>query len=416
MAAKGLSTAPRLTPTALRDHGKGPALDSARSGHGEHTPYRGPAPQEPGGRRPWIGGLLLIGIVLGTASAFASWKYGSIQETAAASANQPEPAEVVTAAVATERAHRPTTTAIGTVLAMRSITLRNELPGTVREVNLVPGEIVEKGDVLVALDVSVEEAELEALRAQAALAQTTLDRIQHLTDNRAASQMELDQAIAERDVALAQIERLRAIIERKTIRAPFRARVGIADVHPGQYLGEGTLLTTLQGVDDGAHVDFAVEQDVASGLRDGDEVDILAGDDAALTRATIVAIDARVDPSTRNAIVRARIDGDAPAPGSSVRVRVPVGPPRVAVAIPVSALRQGPAGDHVFVLAPDDAGALRAHTRTVRAGAMLGDEVVIESGLEAGERVAASGSFKLRDAALVALADNPVQTAARGSR
>jgi membrane fusion protein, multidrug efflux system len=416
MAANGLSPAPRITPNALRDRQPGPAPHPSRSGPGEHTPYRGSTPQQPGGRRPWVGGLLLIGLVLGAASAFASWKYGSIQDAAAASANQPEPTEVVTAAVAAQREHRPATTAIGTVLAMRSITLRNEVPGTVHEVNLVPGGIVEKGAVLVALDVSVEEAELEALRAQAALAQTTLDRMQHLNENRAASEMELDRAVAERDVALAQMERVRAIIERKTIRAPFRARVGMADVHPGQYLGEGSLLTTLQGVDDGAHVDFAVEQHVASGLADGDTVEILAGDDSEVTPATIVAIDARVDPSTRNAIVRARIDDAAPAPGSSVRVRVPLGPPQMAVAVPVSALRQGPAGDHVFVLERDDAGNLRAHSRTVRAGAMLGDEIVIESGLASGEQVAASGSFKLRDAALVAIADSAAQAAARGSR
>ena len=65
----------------------------------------------------------------------------------------------------------------------------------------------------------------------------------------------------------AQIARIKAVINRKMIRAPFRARIGISDVHPGQYLNEGTLLTTLQGVDDSAYVDFAVAQQVAAALR-----------------------------------------------------------------------------------------------------------------------------------------------------
>jgi membrane fusion protein (multidrug efflux system) len=131
---------------------------------------------------------------------------------------------------------------------MQSITLRNELPGTVRQVALEPGQIVEAGTVLVALDVAVEEAELRAQQAQAALAETVLARTRRLRADRVAPEADYDRAVAERDVALAQIERTRAVIERKTIRAPFRARVGIADVHPGQYLTEGTQLTTLQSV------------------------------------------------------------------------------------------------------------------------------------------------------------------------
>jgi membrane fusion protein (multidrug efflux system) len=117
-------------------------------------------------------------------------------------------------------------------------------------------------------------------------------------------------------------------------------------------------------------------------------------------------VDARIDPTTRNAAVRARIEGaaNAPSPGSSVRVRVPVGLPRKAIAVPASALRKGPGGDQVFVIEPDQNGKTRAHVRQVESGAMIGDEVVIQTGLSAGERVAVSGSFKLRESALVAIA------------
>lgn len=367
-------------------------------------------------RRAWIGSSLLLLTVVGTGVALAAWKRASIQEANAASANQPEPTESVTVAVATEREHRPTTTSIGTVLALRSITLRNELPGTVRHVMLTPGQIVDEGTVLVALDVSVEEAELRAQEAQAALAETVLGRTRRLIETRAASEEALDRARAERDIALAQIARTKAIIARKTIRAPFRARVGISDVHPGQYLEEGTLLTTLQGVGDAAHVDFTVAQQVAAALREGESVEVFATSDSPPIVTKVVAVDARVDPTTRNAMVRARIEDaadDAPRPGASVRVRVPVGSPRMAVVIPVSALRKGPGGDHVFVLAPAKDGKTRAHVRQVESGAMLGDEVVIRAGLSAGERVAASGSFKLRDAVLVAIASDPAAVASR---
>lgn len=358
-------------------------------------------------RRRWTAPALLLAVVVATGVILATWKYGSIREAEAASANQPEPIESVTAAVAKARQHASTTTSIGTVLALRSVTLRNEVAGTVRHVALTPGRVVEAGTVLVALDVSVEQAELKAQQAQARLAETVLGRTQRMSVQHAVSEMELDRARAERDIALAQTARTRAIIARKTIRAPFRARVGIADVHPGQFLDEGTQLTTLQGVEEGVHVDFNVAQQVAAGLRSGEKVEVFASGTTVPAAANIVAIDARVDPTTRNAMVRARIKdaAHAPAPGASVRVRVPIGAPRAAVAVPVSALRKGPGGDHVFVLAPDKQGKTRAQHRLVQVGAMLGDVAVIEKGLAAGEQVATSGSFKLQDATLVAVAD-----------
>ena len=235
-----------------------------------------------------------------------------------------EATELVTVSVSKKVEHRQTTTSIGTVLALRSITLRNEVPGTVRQVMLAPGQIVDAGTVLVGLDVSVEQAELRALQAQATLA-----------------------------------------------------------------------------------------QQVAAGLRAGDSVEVFVASDLRSTEAKIVAVDARVEPATRSAMVRAKIERAAPAPGASVRVRVPVGAPHSAIAVSASALRKGPGGDHVFVLIPDKQGKTRAHVRPVQVGAMLGDEVVILNGLSAGEQLAASGSFKLREAMLVTIASDPSADASR---
>jgi membrane fusion protein, multidrug efflux system len=361
-----------------------------------------PAPK----RRTWPGSSLLLLSVLGTGGGLAAWKETSIAENAAAAAHQPEPMETVTVATAGERDYRRTTTAIGTVIALQSITLHNELPGTVATVALEPGQIVEPGTVLVALDVAVEQAEMRAQQAQAALAETMLDRMQRANSKSAASQTDVDRARAERDIALAQVARTQAIIARKTIRAPFRARVGMADVHLGQYLREGTQLTTLQGIDDAVHVDFTVTQAVAAGLQPGETVEILIARGAA-AEATIEALDARVDPATRNETVRARLEHqqNGPAPGAAVRVRVPLGPPQRVVTVPVSALRKGPGGDHVFVVATGADQKPRAHQRPVKSGAVLGDEVAILEGLAAGEQVAASGSFKLFESELVAIAE-----------
>src|SRR2546427_3287850 len=151
-----------------------------------------------------------------------------------------------------------------------------------------------------------------------------------------------------------------------------------------------------------SNVDFTVAQAVAAELHPGEPVSVFAADNPRPLTARIVAVDAKIDPATRNALVRARIASQAPAPGASVRVEVPTGPPTTVVAIPVSALRKGPAGDHVFLIAADSAGHTRAHVQPVQRGPVLDDDVRILSGLTPGQQVATSGSFKLRESVRVA--------------
>ncbi|HVK13705.1 MAG TPA: efflux RND transporter periplasmic adaptor subunit [Gemmataceae bacterium] len=353
--------------------------------------------------RAWVGAFVLLLLVAGLGAGLGYYKYVVIQKAIDAAKLMPEPMEVVAVAEPREREYRRSTTAIGTVLALRSVTLRNEVAGMVKYAALTPGQVVEPGAVLVALDVSVEEAELKAQQAHAAQAERTLARAERA--NKTVTDEEIDKARAERDVAVAQMARIKAVIAKKTIRAPFRGRVGISDIHPGQYLNEGAQLTTLQGVDQASHVDFSLPQTTAAELKPGDGVDVFVAGGTPVP-AKVVAVDAKVDPTTRNAVVRARMEtaNGGPAPGAAVRVRVPVGPTITAVAVPVSALRKGPGGDHVFVIVDVD-GKPRAKPRLVETGTVVGDEVLIVGGLKVGEKVAASGSFKLRDGVLVGIAE-----------
>ena len=374
--------------------GESPELDKAS---------RVPSPTGRG--RGWIASVLLLVTLLATAGALAAWKAGSIRAADAAAASQPEPMEAVIAAVATPREHRPTITSIGTVLALRSITLRNELAGTVA-----------RGRARARADRRGGHGARRARRlgrggraagagsAGRASRETLLERIQQAQRRAAPSPRSRSTARAPSATSRwRRSTRTQAIIDRKTIRAPFRARVGLADVHPGQYLDEGTALTTLQGVDEAAHVDFTVAQQVAR--RPARRATAVRG----LRRrrrprrssATIVAIDARVDPATRNATVRARIDGRrarARAGRLGAGARSATGPTRTAVVVPVSALRKGPEGDHVFVIATGRGRqAARARARGRRAAPCSATRSLILDGLAAGEQVAASGSFKLRE-------------------
>lgn len=352
----------------------------------------------------WISAIVLILAVGGTAVALGMWKTNSWKKAAAEAAQMPEPMEVVKATLAKDGTFTRYTTVTGTVRALQSIVLQNELDGTVAETKLTPGSIVEAGEVLVALDISVEQAELKAQEAQAELARVTLERIEPLSKGQAVAATELDRARAERDMALAQVARIQATMDRKTLRAPFRARVGMTDIHKGQYVEAGTELTTLQGVDEAVHVDFQVPQEVATTVKPGVTVEILSSPSVPPVAAKVIALDSRADLDTRNVAVRARVESageNALAPGSAVRVRVPAGPPTPVVSIPVTSLRRGADGDFVFILIKDDQGKERASLRPVKVAALQGEEVLLIDGLKSGERLATAGSFKLREGVLV---------------
>lgn len=335
--------------------------------------------------------LILVVLAVGA----GIWFVKQRGKAAAAAQQHPEMAFAVESAVATTKTFARSTTAIGTVRALQSIDLKNELSGTVRQVNLKPGDIVDPGTVLVELDVAIENAELAALEAEAKLAASLLARTEQAQKDQGASAADVDRARAEHDKAVANVARTRAVIEQKVVRAPFKARVGMVDLHIGQYLVPGTTITTLQGVDDAVHIDFAVTQEAATTLAVGNEIEVTVGERTA--KATIVAMDARVESATRNMWVRALLKGlqPLPSPGASVRVRVPVEAPHEVVVVPVSALRRGPGGDYMWSLEKAPDGALRAKTRRVVTGAVLGDEVVVAKGIEVGDRVAALGSFKI---------------------
>jgi membrane fusion protein (multidrug efflux system) len=196
---------------------------------------------------------------------------------------------------------------------------------------------------------------------------------------------------------VAQVE---ARLAKLTITAPFRARAGMRSVHEGQYLEEGATVVALQELTDTIYLDFAVPQEYAPRVRQGTTVmatgALLGPRPVAIT---VAAVDSIVNYDTRNIRVRAVVanpDGTL-VPGMSVQVRVPIDQARNVVAVPTTAVRRAAYGNSIFVAATDEAGVPRAKQRFVTLGESVGEEIIVTQGLRAGERIAAAGSFKLRD-------------------
>jgi membrane fusion protein (multidrug efflux system) len=353
--------------------------------------------------RRFVAWLVVALAMTGVVGALGFYKYGQIQASIAAAAAFPEPQETVEAVRVRQGEWTRTAKAVGTVVALRQVEIRNELAGTVVEVGFASGDIVEAGQVLVRLDARQEQASLAAAQAEAEMARLTFERRQKLKSSQTVSVQDLDTARQAFEAANARALNLQVGIDKKTITAPFRARVGLTDLQPGAYLDEGTSIAMLQGVADDAFVDFALPQDNAAAIQPGSTV-TLAGSqiDGGAASADIIAEDASVDGLNRTVRFRALAKGlgETLRPGGFVDVIATVAPPQPSLFVPLTAVRRAPYGQLVYVLAEEE-GKLRARQRIVKTGPVQDDEIAVLDGLAEGDLIAGAGSFKLREGLLV---------------
>ncbi len=353
----------------------------------------------------WAVALLALLLTVGLLGAVKAGQIGKMVKTGKAFVPPPE---TVSSAQAQRVEWEATRAGIGTLVAFRGVTLGAELPGVVRQIGFESGANVKRGDLLVKLDTSTEEAQLAAAEADASLAQLNLERARRLRAGEASSQADLDTAQARARAAEAAVASLRATIAKKTIRAPFDGRIAIRQVELGQSVSPGTPIASLQSVTP-IFADFWLPQQALADVRRGQRVrmrtDIFPD---ARWDGEISTVNPEVDVASRNVRVRATFanpDGRL-RPGMFANVEVLSSERRSVVVIPATAVIFAPYGDSVFVIdEKQDGGGPHAVARQkfVRLGERRGDFVEVVSGLEPGETVVSSGAFKLRNGAAVAV-------------
>ncbi len=360
--------------------------------------------------------IIALIAIAGLVAFLGAYKYWRVSSMIAAAASFAEPAEAVEVAVARPITWQAQASAAGTIVARQFVTLSNELAGTIAAVGFQSGQIVEAGQVLLELDTRTERAELRSAAADIELARLTAERTTRLAEQHAGTQAEVDRARAQLAQAEARRDVVATTIARRILRAPFRGRIGLRDVHPGQYLAEGTELTTLESVEDSVFVDFRLPQEIAAQLAPGAPVQLAGAALRARTAAVVRAVDARADEASRTVRVRAEAAGLGAEvkPGTFVDVTVASAASQAVLAVPLAAVRRAAYGDHVYVIgtAGSDGGGLRAEQRFVQTGPVVGKDIVILKGLAAGERVATEGSFKLSQGSLVRIATPEKQAGA----
>ena len=360
--------------------------------------------------------IVTLGIAVALIATLGFVKFKQIQTAIAEGAAFQPPPEAVTTIVAAEEEWPATLNAIGTMVAVQGVTVSADLPGTVDRILFESGQAVREGDVLAVLDTRQEQAQLAALEAQRDLARVTFERLQGLLNERVISQAEFDRASAEFRQTDARVGEVRAVIERKKIRAPFSGILGLRQVNLGQYLAGGGELVTLQSLSP-IHANFGVPQQAAGQISVGRSVRITTEDGSAVSwTGRVTAIDSKVDESTRNIQIQATLANPDRTlrPGMFVQAEVILGPSQARVALPASAISYAPYGDSVFVVSdlkdPDGRTYRGVRQQVVKLGPARGDQVAILSGIRPGEEVVTSGVFKLRNGAAVVV-NNKVQPA-----
>jgi membrane fusion protein, multidrug efflux system len=364
--------------------------------------------------------LIMVGGALVLMAALAFGFFLHIRQIIA---NSPKPQpQTVTATVVSALEWQPQLSSVGTLTAVHGVDISSEVAGQVRKVNFKSGQNVRAGDVLVQLNADSEIAQMNALRAAAELAATTLKRDEAQFEAEAVSQAQLDNDIADLKSKNAQLAQQQALVAKKTIRAPFAGRVGITTINPGQYLNPGDKIVTLQAIDP-IYVDFYLPQRQVGMVSVGQVVDARSDAYNKTFRGKITAINPKLDTTTRNVQVQATIANPKHLllPGMYANAMVDVGEKKRYLTLPQTAITYNPYGSTVFIVKPvapkENApgtplteGELEVQQAFVTTGDTRGDQVAITSGLKEGQMVVTSGQIKLKNGARIVV-DNTVQPA-----
>src|SRR2546423_3518468 len=306
------------------------------------------------------------------------------------------PATTVTSASVKEEDWAPVLSSVGSISPVQGAILSTDLAGTVAEVKFESGAVAKKGDVLVKLIASQEEADLE-------LARNDMARARDLAARKVIAKAEID-------AAESKFKQKEGVVAKKEVRAPFDGQLGIRQVNVGQMIKEGQQVVALTALDP-LYVDFALPQQDLAKLSNDLEVRVLS--DAIPGRefkGKLTAISSMVDSVTRNVTLQATLENPDHAlhPGMFGKVEVVLPEKHKTLVVPGSAISYAPFGDSVFVIEKQKDPKTGKESQTirqqfVRIGEARGDFVSITDGLKGGETLVSTGVFKLRNGMTVTI-------------
>jgi membrane fusion protein (multidrug efflux system) len=358
--------------------------------------------------------LVAVAIVLGGIVGFQTFKGMMIKKFMAAMASPPQ---TISTSKAGYDEWQPKIEAVGSLRAVKGADLSLEVAGVVDTISFNSGDDVQEGVVLLKLRDEDDVAKLQSLQATAQLSQINYERDLKQFKINAVSQATLDTDAANLKNAKAQVAQQQAILDKKTLRAPFAGHIGIRSVDVGQYLGPGTAIVTLQALDP-IYLDFFVPQQVVDRMKLKATVTVHVDAFPNQTfMGEISAVNPRVDASSRNVQIRATLPNPDHRllPGMYATVDIPTGTPQKLITLPQTAITYSPYGDTVYVVEENGRDAkgpkLVARQTFVTTGATRGDQVAVVKGVKEGDTIVTAGQLKLHNGSIVLINNSITPTA-----
>lgn len=295
---------------------------------------------------------------------------------------------------------RPFTRGISAVGSLRSdeaVMLRPEVAGRIQHIDFREGQAVQRNQVLIRLDDSIQSAELQQARANLSLAESQYRRAVDLQGRGFVSQQARDESSSNLKVQQAATVLAQARLDKMTIRAPFGGIVGLRDVSVGDYVNQGQDLAPLEAIDP-LKVDFRVPEMYLSKLKVGQSLsvrlDAMPGQERS---GKVYAVSPLVDAGGRSILLRAEVPNNDSVlrPGMFARVQLQFGEDQ-ALVVPEAAL--APAGQSQFVFRVRDGVAERVE---VTLGERREGRAEVLTGVSAGDQVVVAGFQRLTEGARV---------------
>ncbi len=356
--------------------------------------------------------LVAVGLLFGAIFGYKAYKARMMNK---AMAGGQAPPVTVSAIKAEMQPWQPQLRSVGNLRAVRGVDVTSEISGLVRTIHFKSGDYAKEGQLIVQLNADSDIAQLRSLEASAELANTVLERDKKQYEVQAISKAALDADAADLKVKLALVAQQSALVDKKSIRAPFVGRLGISTVNPGQYLNPGDKIVTLQSLDS-IYVDFYLPQQELSRISIGQKVNATADTyPGRVFTGKITSINPKVEQETRNVQVEATISNPKHEllPGMYASVEVQAGAPATYLTLPHTAVTFNPYGETVFIIEEKGKGAdgkpiLVVRQTFVTTGETRGDQVAVLKGVKEGDVVVSGGQLKLKNGSVVII-DNRVQ-------
>ncbi|MCU0427045.1 MAG: efflux RND transporter periplasmic adaptor subunit [Candidatus Kapabacteria bacterium] len=274
----------------------------------------------------------------------------------------------------------------GTLLANEETEIKSEITARITKINFTEGQNVQQGQLLVKLYDGDLQAQLQRVQAQYTVLQKTMEREKALLAVQGTSQQGLDVAEAQFAASSADIEVVKANIAKTEIRAPFNGKVGLRSVSVGAVVSPTQVMTTLQQTSS-LKMDFSLPEKYSDDITVGSVVQFNTEGSPDTLKASIYALDAKIDPATRTIRIRARFNNSKGklAPGAFAKVRVPLKQQR-GIMIPTQAVIPQTRGKSVIVSREG-----KATMQPIETGLRTADKVEVISGLEDGDTIVTKG-------------------------